>query len=452
MTTVITIDSLPAEILSEVISFVKLASGSVSALQPCLLVCRKWNILTLPYFYGNIVLDASNFELFAEQFNLAYAPFVKFLTLRFAPLPSTAKQAQVLTEKMSHLPLIITSLANLASFSFSIPFEDWAKWNQMNQFDTWGRNFRPEVSPELLISLVEALPKSCVNLEIDMGRFCLQEFSTLTSPHICDSLRRVLPRMRRVRLHLSTTCSALFEDDTPLSDSKQKAPTPKSISLPNMETLVVNCNRYSYWKLSDSFIGLCRNPRQSAWNSVTKALQRLVTHSESHREDAELVVIGSVPFSSAEKTAYVTLTNTNMTTSTTWAMPIYTIRSAADWGMRTIGGGEWIGDPWALENLAENATWVQVVGGAKIPAALLNKKKKSALVETFVTENPLAVRDSNSWRAEHTDKSIRLWEKESESGTKLLEAEERVGKKTFLLTKTFSLQLPIYGTFRRPYG
>jgi hypothetical protein len=159
MSTAVTIDSLPIDILSKVIGHVKLASSTVLALQPCLLVCRKWNYATLPFFYGNIVLHAWNLQSFAERFNLAYTPFVKFLTLRLASL-GNAVSYQALTEQLFLVPPIIASFANLSTFSFF-----------GSPSPASGLTTQFKISPQLLISIVEPLPESCVNLEIDTGRF-----------------------------------------------------------------------------------------------------------------------------------------------------------------------------------------------------------------------------------------------------------------------------------------
>lgn len=89
--------------------------------------------------------------------------------------------------------------------------------------------------------------------------------------HLCDSLRKILPRMQHVRLRLRT-CEALFFD---LS-------TPDNlIRLPNIKTLMYNCSRPPGTPLPT-----CRCANNSPithahpdllWHTVITSLEKLVS-------------------------------------------------------------------------------------------------------------------------------------------------------------------------------
>lgn len=173
------------------------------------------------------------------------------------------KLDRVYKERLVLLPPIIASLTNLSTFSAYVLPGAHSYWH---------------FEPELLISIVEALPESCVNLELDLrGHNQISYPRSSSSPHLCDSLRHILPRMRQVRLVLSTTCSTLFEDGAQLAskDENESESTSRAnfISLPRMETLLVSCTDHRDLALRS---GLCGQKNKSAWNSVTNTLQRLV--------------------------------------------------------------------------------------------------------------------------------------------------------------------------------
>jgi hypothetical protein len=235
MATPASIRGLPAEILSEIVGEVRLASPTTSALLPCLLVCRKWSTSTLPYLYGNLVLTAWNLRSFLEHFDFAYRAFVKFLTVRGPSLTpnephsvTRVPSSAVFAGRLRLLPYVIAKLSTLTSFSFICA----------------PKERRPQVTPGLVISLLNALPESCVDLELDTGPFTV----TSTSPtHICDSLRRIFPRMRRVRLYLRSSCSSLFEGPPESQIVGDTEPKLQPISLLNMETLTANCYRDGHY-------------------------------------------------------------------------------------------------------------------------------------------------------------------------------------------------------------
>jgi hypothetical protein len=126
--------------------------------------------------------------------------------------------------------------------------------------------------------------------------------------------------------------------------------------------------------------------------------------------------------------------HSDMVNNTTWATPLCfgaTSNEKSFWMLRASDGNDVVGPPWALEHVAEGQAWYDIVGGSRTPTGLLDGKHKSALVEIFAVEK-LPIRDSKDWRAVQTRRMCLLWCNEKSSGTRLLEAEKRVGEETFL--------------------
>lgn len=276
----------------------------------------------------------------------------------------------------------------------------------------------------LLVSLIEALPKSCVNLEIDSRGWYENGITLPVGPHVCDSIRHILPRMNNVRLRLSTSCSSLFVDE----EHGQYSSEP--ILLPNMKHLVVDCHpRTNIEGQSLPSDGLCDDPSQSAWNSVTSALQRLGKQDGSHRPDAQLIVTGHAPRDDDNDSEHMAILSTDGLTGRTWAMPLGQVFGDQDtigtYWIRTRDGSELIGKWDGVYNVAEGATWTKTVNGTRVPTSLLKNRNKSALLETLIDRDAVPVHHSSDWKAENPTAECYLWDDEQQAGMKLGEAEDR---------------------------
>ncbi|KAK3938698.1 hypothetical protein QBC46DRAFT_355646 [Diplogelasinospora grovesii] len=91
--------------------------------------------------------------------------------------------------------------------------------------------FDLDISRRAIAAIIEALPESCANLEVDTGDHdhatSLFQANHEGSPaHLCDTLPNLLSRMRHLRLHLPDAASF------------------HPISLPKMRTLLVNCTLF----------------------------------------------------------------------------------------------------------------------------------------------------------------------------------------------------------------
>lgn len=62
-----------------------------------------------------------------------------------------------------------------------------------------------------IATFIEALPETCINLEIDTRG--LDYFEPGSSAHPCDVVKRILPCLRNLRLCLGILCPAVFGAD-----------------------------------------------------------------------------------------------------------------------------------------------------------------------------------------------------------------------------------------------
>jgi hypothetical protein len=238
-----------------------------------------------------------------------------------------------------------------------------------------------------LAPIIDALPKSCVNLELDTGGWDASPKEG--DPHLCVSIRRVLPRMQHVRLRLRFMCSAIFGEGHLVPSERLRARSIcytkeyEPISLPNMRTLLVNC------ALPDRAMrDTCRPDdwedlppeglmTRTAWHVITSALERLIQRGDCHSPFAKIHVhdfmsgcpLDMKPYGSP----YTTFIRTEMSSLTSWAFPAVELLPLGE-GERILvrmpDGQDLISSLAGVESLVEGELWKTTMEGARLPAEL----------------------------------------------------------------------------------
>lgn len=421
------IDAVPLELLNQVHGYFQ---NSPISLQNCALVCRAWHNSASPLLYGNIVLKHSNIARFIRQFNIIYRPLVQWLTLRFDPDDfSDGDKRVLLLFNIDKLSEIIGRLSRLSSFSFCL---------SNCRFASKGR-----LSHDTLITLLDALPESVVNLEIDTGG--VDALSIRQDLHLCSTIRRLLPRMKHVRLRLHYMCSSLFgegnriprPDIVPLRRLNEPF---RPIAVPNLQTLVINCIGNDAMTPDRCDVGaiflFISHPSQfayvAAWNSVTEGL-RLLVETGQHLPSAKFCLIRSLPDALYDKRHYASLTCAEMVSKTAHVYPYRSTGYSQESNiLRTLDGRELVIPDTAVPFFAEGELWRSTVSGARLPASLLTPHGEKSFLAENVEQVRLPVQTSASWK-EATPGFIfcDLWDNEAVAGTRLLEAEVR-GPQTYL--------------------
>ncbi|KAG9233191.1 hypothetical protein BJ875DRAFT_464803 [Amylocarpus encephaloides] len=417
-----TIDAVPDEIIYKIFAEIK---RSNSPLVPCLLVCQRWNRAALPYINSIIVLYLTNLSLFSTSFNPTHGPLVKSLTILISY--STADVdvysqdsttiGNTLGENLLALSPILPHLINLTTFSFNIPPFSSALVN---------------VPRDSLAALVDNLPVSCVNLEINTATSDVSA-SSIDGKHLCESLRHVLPRMKNVRIHLGAMCSSTFGHGPVIGERPENIDNFTPIALLEMESLLVNCQRAMYCTPlcgSDdpSSPVIYERSNASAWSSLYQAL-RCLAQKEGHcQASAKLYLMGAVARDTRDSSKYNTYTRDDVLRETTIATPsrmVWIDRHSCL--LRTLDGRELMGNPAAIMQIAEGELWRSSIDGSRIPASLLQKESKGFVAKLFVPEvvPPEILRTSEEWREEYPKRACTLWMNEKVTGMRLLDAEER---------------------------
>jgi hypothetical protein len=127
---------------------------------------------------------------------------------------------------------------------------------------------------------------------------------------------------------------------------------------------------------------------------------------------------------------YDAFLSADMRTKTSWAIP-YRLVAPPDivkdpWLLRAPDGCELFSDLYGFEAFIEDPLWKTLVGGARLPAALVAEDSVA-----FTTE-PIPIRSSTEWKLEWPRKSCQLWSNEGFSGVRLLDAEKREGPDMYL--------------------
>lgn len=399
------LSSLPNDILVEILVQVKRASETNQNLVSCLLVSRRWNISTTPILYGNIALKHSNLDAFVEQLSVSkYGSHVRSVTISLQPSDNISQAAQL-------VPLL-AQLNNLLSFSL------WLSKDYSGSF-----------SQTTLVRLLNALPVSCTNLEIDTHGCYLRAQGEQV--HLCDVIRKVLPRMQHVRFRVRA-CERLFTEP---SDPNNQ------ISLPNIRTLIVNCSRPPGLPLATCEVGdnvpKYHGHPDLAWTRVTSGLEKLVDTEGAVPKDAKIYAFITSDWDDNDRSLWQAHIRADMVAKESWALPHRSIWMEAmirgSWLIRLPNRQELMSTSPNIEALAEGRLWREVVGGARLPAAILEDERlgKSSFA-TGCVETPLAIKTSQQWRQDNPKKSSPHWYNEGLTGMRLVEPDKRSGKDRYL--------------------
>ncbi len=397
---------LPNDILFEIITQLKGVSNTTQDLASCSLVDRRWWKATTPLLYGNVALTQNNLLRFCEHLNVErYSANVRSVTMSLQPYDELKQLLQ--------LAPLLPQLAKLRCFSF---------W--------FGKGYHDIVPQSTLVRLVEALPPSCANLELDTFGYDVRAEGDAT--HLCESIRRLLPRMEHVRLRVRS-CEALF---TVPSTPEQ------TISLPYLKSFIYICVRPPGTPLPT-----CRTSHLSPtthlhpdllWTTVTSKLEKLVATPNAVPADAQVYAFMTTDRDDNDLSVWQAHICANMRTKRSFALPHRAVWMEAmirgSWVLRLFDGTEVMSVPANVEAVAEGQLWREVQGGSRLPAAVLEDARVGrGSFAVGCKEKPLAyLKTSTQWREDNPGKKLMTWINEENMGIRLVSAEVRNGKNEYL--------------------
>ncbi|KAI0435825.1 hypothetical protein F4803DRAFT_557599 [Xylaria telfairii] len=398
------IASLSTELLLQILTWVRKISGKNSGLLQCLTVSKRWHGATIVVMYRHLALTTDVIESFASTFDPQLAgPHVRSLTLHVAqPTLVSYERNELINannwiqEVLLRLPPILGTLDNLCSFSLRV--------------SVTAPSFFFQVSRRAIQALINALPQSCVNLEIDTCGLdaipspLADPLSSQSSTHLCETLRRVLPRMHRVRIRLSSICPIVIGIFTKNEDTKTKFFIP--IKAPHLETLFINCRR------GHGLCHLCSNPTSPAttwspWTSLVSALRQFADTPEACSPSAKICILGSPTINSLDEGAHKTIIVADLHGRSACAFPILRVApNIPDGWLMRVGQGRGIfSHLGALEEFAEGKQWADLSIGARLHLKIAETEGEEVLT--------LPIVDEREWRATHARKSCVVWKNEA---------------------------------------
>ena len=424
------IDRLPKEILSEILFQVKITS-STSCLAQCLLCCKIWLDATLPLLYSDILLTNSNLEVFGKSFNITHAPLVCSLTMTIdpvqpakdttAPYPNTfledeqhmkqhgSQQSQHLWSLLRVSADKIATMLKMMTFSFTVS-------SHPSAIGFW-------IPRPLITEFVKILPETCVSVEVDSRG---NDYFKPGDAHLCEALREILPRLRYLRVRLSTLCPAILGDGFNPSRSDRMLSKFTPVVAPQLKILIFNCIPRTIFGSQAHICGTFQeNPYTSYTTNLLEARIVIVdalclSRQTSSFPAAEcLRVLHALPHSNNDNSVYASLLQRNILEDKTWSLPFRNIMGSQtdSFMIRTPDGLEFLSYSWAIEAFAEGELWGEVSNGFRVPASF-SRNRTSVYVPKV-----LPLLDTKAWKMANPRKSCMLWLNEEVSGTRLLMAE-----------------------------
>lgn len=412
---------------------VKLTSSTLT-FKESLLCCKAWRDAALPLLYGHILLATSNLDAFQRTFNIAHAPFVRSLTVIIdsvqlakdlaAPYPNAfledeedmkrngSEESRALWQSLRRAPDKLVSMVNLETFSLTVSPEP-------RTIGFW-------IPRPVIAQVIKALPEACVNLEIDARG---NDYFEPGSGHVCDTLRGMLPRLRHLRLRLSTLCPAILGSGFN-PDEIESLSSFVPLAAPFLQTLVVNCIPRTIFGSQAHICGTFKeNPYTAYATNLPEARVAIVdalclAKKASMLPVAESIsVLHALPHSNSDQSVYASLNRCDILKSVTWALPFRNIMGSQmdSFLIRTPEGREYLSYPWAIEALAEGGLWCETVNGFRLPTF------PSTRVSSSHIDKDLPLLDTETWKLSNPRKSCMLWLNEKVSSIQLLSAECRQG-------------------------
>lgn len=128
-----------------------------------------------------------------------------------------------LLSPLDNFPAVLAQMTNLATFSLSI---------------TLFGQYTPHKDTVGLI--LSALPKSCINLELDLDIKFNDADTGLA--HVCEAIRDLLPRLHNLRLNIGTLCPGLFSPNLAMDGSIKDETHFQARVYKSLKSLVINCD------------------------------------------------------------------------------------------------------------------------------------------------------------------------------------------------------------------
>ena len=293
----------------------------------------------------------------------------------------------------------------------------------------------------VITRLIESLSPTCVNLEIDTRG---HDFSKPSECHLCEVIHKLLPRLKHLRLRVSTLCPKLLEQSC-VSENKGTDPIESATGLPpSLRTIVVNCALHSSFPTQSSQTRLCStnpNPEddddhhtfyfrnksvEQARVPLTECLREIVGQSVFPALQ-RAVLFDSQSYDIHDVTVYPAYNQRDVIGNVTWSMPFRWLPGDAT--LLRMPGKEFISYPSAAEALAEGEFWKDSALGSRLPSEIMARdvKELGAHVEKNLQQHAGSGHGESAEGKLFRRTLCTLWQNEAVTGVTLLDAVKREG-------------------------
>lgn len=292
----------------------------------------------------------------------------------------------------------------------------------------------------VITRLIESLSPTCVNLEIDTRG---HDFSKPSECHLCEIIHKLLPRLRHLRLRVSTLCPKVLEQSS-ISEINGTDPIESPTGTPpSLRTIVINCVLHSSFPTQSSQTRLCStnpNPEddddhhtfyfrnkfvEQARVPLTERLREIVEQSVFPGLQ-RAVLFDSQSYDIHDVTVYPAYNQRDAIDNVTWSMPFRWLPGDAT--LLRMPGREFISYPSAAEALAEGEFWKDSVLGSRLPSEVIARD-----VIEFGAHVEKNLHNSGGEDGESAEGKLfrrhlcTLWQNEAVTGVTLLNAVKRDG-------------------------
>ncbi|MCJ1330147.1 hypothetical protein MMC10_006829 [Thelotrema lepadinum] len=278
------------------------------------------------------------------------------------------------------------------------------------------------INRENIIKIVDNLPKTCVSLEIDTRDN--EDNRNFTHPHLCPSIRRILPRLQYLRLRLNNFCPDLcglgYNPASPTIVTEAFRP----VEAPHLKQCIINISRKEirFGMSSSSICGDFYSRHYGPCEALAMHLRAMVRSGNATKLE-RLWILDFLPKEESEGAiSYQAYVRRDICAERSLAFPIRNInRYRKDsWLIRVpvaadIEDAEYVEDllspSWALQDLAEGESWQENLTGVRLPAPVMGRTGLSSILPVLTREQ----------FGTETNLSCRLWDNENIVGTRLLD-------------------------------
>ncbi|KLJ09514.1 hypothetical protein EMPG_15071 [Blastomyces silverae] len=216
---------------------------SINIFRPCLLVCKKWYSLAIAVLQAAVVLRKHSLCLFVRSARLplsskAFAIQSLSLLLDVAAVDpsSTGATAWPLGHLLKDLAKVMAGVMRAVRiFSLRIDHEPACAVDSGLGDDIDRITAEPSFPASAVIALLESLPETCSDVEIDTSGF---EIYT-DGEHLCPQIAKLLPNLTHLRLRVRQICPSLI--NLPAQSSCSRCRGELQVPLcPKLRSLVIN--------------------------------------------------------------------------------------------------------------------------------------------------------------------------------------------------------------------